>query len=133
MIEKMTHVSLLVKDYEEALDFYVNKLGFVKVTDVTNGPMRFVAVAPQRKGTRIVFMQPNPTMGGEARMRMMTEHIGKAPILLFRVDDCQRTCDELKEKGVEILHEPVKAPYGIQAVIADLYGNPLLLLEHPHQ
>lgn len=132
MIEKMTHVSLLVQDYDDALDFYINKLGFAKMTDVTNGPIRFVTVAPQGQGTRILFMQPNPTMGGEAEVNVMTEHIGKASIILFKVDDCQKTCDGLRKRGVKIIHEPVQTPLGIEAVIADLYGNPLLLVERSH-
>ncbi len=133
MIEKMTHVSLLVKDSEEALDFYINKLGFSKVTDIINGPMRFVTVAPQGQGTEIVLMRPDPSMGGEVGMKMMIDRIGKAPMLLFKVDDCQKTFDELRMKGVKIVQEPAKAPFGMQAFIADLYGNPLLLVEHPHK
>jgi predicted enzyme related to lactoylglutathione lyase len=46
--------------------------------------------------------------------------IGKTPALMFKVDDCRKTCDELRSKGVTIVKESGKAPFGIQALIADL-------------
>jgi catechol 2,3-dioxygenase-like lactoylglutathione lyase family enzyme len=132
MIENMTHVMLFVKDYDEALDFYMNKLGFVKITDVSPIPgWRFLSVAPQAKGTEIILHVPNAAMQGEAEAKLETELIGKTPALMFKVDDCKKTCDELKSKGVAITKEPEKAPFGIQARIEDLYGNPLWLIEYP--
>lgn len=132
MIENMTHVMLFVKDQNEALDFYTNKLGFVKVTDVSPAPgWRFLSVAPKGQGTEIILHVPNVEMQGEAEAKRETELIGKTPSLMFKVDDCKKTCDELRSKGVTIVMEPGEAPYGIQALIVDLYGNPLWLIEHP--
>ena len=132
MIENMTHVMLFVKDYNEALDFYTNKLGFVKVTDVSPAPgWRFLSVAPKSQGTEIILHVPNAAMQGEAEAKRQTELIGKTSSLMFKVDDCKKTCDELRSKGVMITMEPGKAPFGIQALILDLYGNPLWLIEHP--
>lgn len=132
MIEKMTHVMLYVRNHEEALDFYVNKLGFVKVTDVNLLPeMRFLTVAPKGQGTEIILHVPNPSVHGEAEANRMAGLIGKTLGLMFKVDDCRKTCDELRAKGVKIVKEPGKAAFGIQATVADLYGNPLWLIEHP--
>lgn len=132
MIEDMTHVMLFVTDYNEALNFYTNKLGFVKVTDVSPAPgLRFLSVAPKGQGTEIILHMPDATIQGEAEAKRETELIGKTPALMFRVDDCKKTCDELRSKGVTIVEEPGKAPYGIQALIVDLYGNPLWLIEPP--
>lgn len=132
MIENMTHVMLFVKDQNEALDFYTNILGFVKVTDVSPAPgWRFLSVAPKGQGTEIILHVPNVEMQGEAEAKRETELIGKTPSLMFKVDDCKKTCDELRSKGVTIVMEPGEAPYGIQALIVDLYGNPLWLIEHP--
>lgn len=132
MIENMTHVMLFVKDQNEALDFYTNKLGFVKVTDVSPAPgWRFLSVAPKGQGTEIILHVPNVEMQGDAEAKRETELIGKTPALMFKVDDCKKTCDELRSKGVTIVMEPGEAPYGIQALIEDLYGNPLWLIEHP--
>lgn len=132
MIENLTHVMLFVKDYDEALDFYTNKLGFVKVTDVSPAPgWRFLTVAPEGKGTEIVLHVPNAEIQGDDEVKREIELIGKTPSLMFKVDDCKNTCDELRSKGVTIVQEPGEAPYGIQALIVDLYGNPLWLIEPP--
>lgn len=132
MIENMTHVMIFVKDYDEALDFYTNKLGFVKVTDVSPTPgWRFLSVAPKGQGTEIILHKPIAAMQGEAKVKREIELIGKTPSLMFRVDNCKKTCDELRSKGVIITQEPGEAPYGIQAQIVDLYGNPLWLIEPP--
>ncbi len=132
MIENMTHVMLFVKDYNEALDFYTNKLGFVKIADVSPAPgWRFLSVAPKGQGTEIILHVPNAAMQGETEAQRQAELIGKTPSLMFKVDDCKKTCDELRSKGVMIAKEPEKAPFGIQALIVDLYGNPLWLIEHP--
>ena len=132
MIEKMTHVMLFVKDYDEALDFYTNKLGFVKIADVSLAPgFRFLSVAPNDQGTEIILHVPDIEMQGRDEVKREIELIGKTPSLMFKVDDCKKTCDELRSKGVVIAQEPEQAPFGIQARIEDLYGNPLWLIEHP--
>lgn len=132
MIEDMTHVMLFVKGYDEALEFYTNKLGFVKVTDVSLAPgFRFLSVAPTGKGTEIILHVPNTEMQEKAEVMREVELIGKTPSLMFKVDNCKKTCEELRSKGVVITQEPEEAPFGIQARIADLYGNPLWLIEHP--
>ena len=132
MFEKMTHVMLFVRDYDEALDFYTKTLGFVKVTDVSLGPgLRFLTVAPAGQGTEIILHVPSAAMHGEAEAKRQAGLIGKTASLMFKVDDCRKTCDELRSKGVKIAKEPGKAPFGIQAQIVDLYGNPLWLVEHP--
>jgi catechol 2,3-dioxygenase-like lactoylglutathione lyase family enzyme len=132
MIENMTHVMIFVRNYDEALDFYTNKLGFVKVADVILASgLRFLSVAPEGKGTEIILHVPNAAMQGEAEAKREAELVGKTPSLMFKVDDCKKTCDELRSKGVVVTQEPEKAPFGIQARIVDLYGNPLWLIEHP--
>jgi catechol 2,3-dioxygenase-like lactoylglutathione lyase family enzyme len=132
VIERMTHVMLFVKDYDEALDFYTKKLGFEKVTDVSLAPgMRFLTVAPKGQGTEIVLHVPGAAMHGETEAKRQAGLIGKTPAMMFKVDNCRKTCDELRSKAVTITREPGKAPFGIQAQIADLYGNPIWLIEHP--
>jgi predicted enzyme related to lactoylglutathione lyase len=121
MIENMTHVMIFVKDYDEALNFYTNKLGFIKVTDVSPvSGWRFLSVAPKGQGTEIILHKPIAAMQGEEETSLM-----------FKVENCKKTCNELRSKGVVIIKEPEEAPYGIQAQIADLYGNPLWLIEPP--
>jgi len=132
MIENMTHVMIFVKDYDEALDFYTNKLGFIKVTDVSPIPgWRFLSVAPKGQSTELILHKPIAAMQGEDEANRETELIGQTPSIMFKVDDCKKTCEELRSKGVNIVREPGEAPYGIQAQIVDLYGNPLWLIESP--
>ena len=108
IIENMTHVMLFVNDYNEALDFYTNKLGFVKVTDVSPAPgWRFLSVDPKGQGTEIILHVPNAAIQGEAEAKRQAGLIaGKTPALMFKVDDCKKTCDELRSKGVMIVEEP---------------------------
>ncbi len=132
MFEKMDYVMTFVRDYDEALDFYTKKLGFEKVTDVSPMPgFRFLTVAPRGDDTAIVLHKPSVKLHGEAEAKRMSDLIGKASPLMFKVDDCRKTCDELRAKGVKILKEPGPAPFGIQASIADMYGNVIWLIEHP--
>jgi len=128
----MTHVMLFVKDQDEALEFYTKKLGFKKVTDVSPMPgMRFLTVAPQGKGAEVILHKPTAALHGEAEAKRMADLIGKTAALMYKVDDCKKTCDELRAKGVKIVMEPGRAPFGVQASILDLYGNPIFLVEHP--
>lgn len=90
-----------------------------------------MSVAPKGQGTEIILHVPNAAMQGEAESKQQAGLIGKTPALMFKVEDCKKTCDELRSKGVMIAEEPGKAPFGIQALIMDLYGNPLWLIEHP--
>jgi predicted enzyme related to lactoylglutathione lyase len=131
MIKRLSHVTILVKDIDEALDFYTNKLGLVKVTDNSFGPgERWVTVAPKgQKDIEIVLQKPSPAMHGEKVAKQMLKQVGKAPTWVFQVDDCRKACDKLRKKGVEIVREPEALPYGVEAVFVDLYGNSFVLME----
>jgi len=129
MIEKLLFIPLIVKDLDEALEFYTEKLGFEKVTDV-KGPMHFLTVAPKLvKEPEILLQVPDPEMVGEEKAAELMNQIGKSPMWIFKVDGCRKTVEELREKGVKILNEPSDNPFAINAIIADLYGNAFLLQE----
>ncbi len=128
MIQRLSIVPLMVKDQDEAFKFYTEKLGFEKVTDV-HGPIHFLTVAPKEgKDTEILLQVPDPKMMGEEKATELMNQIGKSGFI-FIVDDCKKTIEELREKGVKILMEPQTQPYGSQAIIADLYGNAHVLRE----
>jgi predicted enzyme related to lactoylglutathione lyase len=134
MIEKMTFTMIFVADQEEALAFYTEKLGFIKVTDTSPIPgWRFLTVAPPGGGVEIILHLPSVQMRGEIEAEREQRLIGHASPLMFQVDDCQQECDELRTKGVNIVKEPFAAPFGIQAHILDLYGNSLWLIEYPRK
>ena len=130
MIKRLSVVPLIVKDLDEAFEFYTEKLGFEKVTDV-KGPIHFLTVAPKEgKDTEILLQIPDPKIMGEEKAKELTNQIGKSS-WIFIVDNCKATVEELRKNGVEILMEPRTQPYGSQAIIADLYGNSLVLREPP--
>ena len=130
MIKRLAIVPVIVKDLDEAFEFYTEKLGFEKVTDV-QGPMHFLTVAPKgRKDTEILLQVPDPKLVGEEKAADLTSQIGKTSFI-FEVDNCKSTVEDLREKGVQILMEPQTQPYGTQAIIADLYGNSFVLREPP--
>ena len=133
MIERLSHVTIIVRDIDEALDFYTKKLGFMKVTDNSIGDgYRWVTVSPKgQQGLEIVLQHPNPAMHGVDGAKLLMKEIGKGTTWVFKVDDCKKTCDQLRKKGVEILQEPEALPYGVEAVFADLYGNQFVLMERP--
>lgn len=130
MIKRLAVVPLIVNDLDEAFEFYTEKLGFEKVTDV-KGPIHFLTVAPKEgKDTEILLQIPDPKVMGEEKAKELTNQIGKSSFI-FIVDDCKATVEELRNNGVKILLEPQTQPYGCQAIVADLYGNSLVLREPP--
>jgi predicted enzyme related to lactoylglutathione lyase len=133
MIERLSHVTIIVRDIDEALDFYTKKLGFTKVSDSSVGDgYRWVTVAPGgQQGLEIILQHPDPGMHGTAGARQLMKQAGKGTTWVFKVDNCKKTCDRLRKNGVEILQEPEELPYGVEAVFVDLYGNKFVLTERP--
>ena len=130
MILRLSVVPVIVKDLDEAYEFYTQKLGFEKVTDV-KGPIHFLTVAPKEgKDTEILLQVPDPKIMGDEKAADLMNQIGKTSYI-FIVDNCESTVEELRKKGVKILLEPQTQPYGTQAIIADLYGNSFVLREPP--
>ena len=129
MIERVSHVTVLVRDCDEALDFYTNKLGFEKVEDskMPSGD-RWLTVAPKAcKDVQIVLQKPGAAFGDRAGEMM--KRVGQGTTWAFKVDDCKKTCDELQRKGVKILSPPMDLGFAIEATFADLYGNPYILMQ----
>jgi len=104
MIERLTHVTVLVRDSDEALEFYTNKLGFEKVEDsrMPSGD-RWLTVRPKGGDVQVVLQRPGAATFGEEGAEEMLRRVGQGTAWAFKVDDCQRTCDELAKKGVKIL------------------------------
>ena len=124
-------ISVLVKDQEEALNFYTEKLGLEKRMDVSFGPgLRLLTVAPRgQKRPEIALAMPDARLHGEERVRELMEHASKNEPWVFRTDNCAKTYEMLRARGVVFINEPTKQLYGIEAVFADPYGNTFMLLE----
>ena len=126
MLKKLGEIILTVRNYDEALDFYVNKLGFKKVSDAKIGPgMRWVSVAPSENNETVIVFEQATTAADKARLGKQFTGM----MLNIMTDDMDETYRTLKANGVEFVEEPSSAPWGKQAVIKDLYGNVFDLLE----
>jgi predicted enzyme related to lactoylglutathione lyase len=130
-ITQLRIVGIIVRDQEEALRFYTEKLGFEKRTDQMFGPgMRWLTVAPRdQKEIEITLMLPNPAMHGEEGAKALWEQVGKSPTWSYSADDCRKTYEELVAKGVKFQSPPTEQFYGIEAVCEDLYGNTISIVE----
>jgi catechol 2,3-dioxygenase-like lactoylglutathione lyase family enzyme len=129
MITKVTHISLLVRDQEEALKWYTEKLGFEKRADdpFPEGEGRWLTISPKGQPDLEIVLQP-PAWGlgdAEARIQM----IGKQPGWVVHTDDCQGDYETFESRGVKFVSPPEELPWGISAVFEDLYGNQHNLLE----
>ena len=132
MITNVSLTTVYCLDQDAARDFYVDVLGFVANTDVTMGEgFRWVTVNhPSQPELEVTLMIPGPPLDDEmaATIRRQLEK-GQMGGLGLRVDDCRKTVEELKAKGVEFLQEPSDRPYGVEAVMRDVCGNWLVLVE----
>ncbi|OSQ45656.1 VOC family protein [Thalassospira alkalitolerans] len=120
-------VTLVVTDYDDAIDFYVNKVGFDLIEDSDMGDgKRWVVISP--KGaveTRLLLAKAS----GEPQTSAIGNQTGGRVGFFLNTDDLARDHRRMKTAGVVFLEEPRYEPYGIVAVFADLYGNKWDLLE----
>ena len=128
MIQKMSHVTLFVKNQDDAKDFYTNKLGFEVRTDFTmEGGFRWLTVAPKTQpDLEIVLMEPKPgpildEEAAEAVRLLLNKGVLGSGV--FEVDDCRKTYEELKQKGVQFAGAPEERMYGVEAIMKDGLGN----------
>ena len=117
-------VSLVVRDYDEALAFYVDKLGFKLVEDsfVPEQNKRWVVVEPAGaggQGSKLLLAQASKP---EQETRIGNQTGGRVFLFLY-TDDFWRDYRACKSAGVEFVREPSEAPYGTVAVFKDLYGT----------
>jgi len=118
----IAHVALVVRDYDEAIDFYVNKLKFVLVEDTYQKEQdkRWVVVAPPGStGASLLLAQASKP----EQAAMVGNQTGGRVFLFLRTDDFQRDYDRMISMGIEFVREPKKESYGTVAVFKDLYGN----------
>lgn len=132
MITNVALATVWVNDHDESKAFYTEKLGFVEATDVTMGDgYRWVTVAhPDHPELELTLMRPGPPLDDEdaaAIQRMLDK--GSLGAVGLRTDDCRKTFEELRAKGVEFTQEPADRPYGVEAILRDNSGNWLVLVE----
>ena len=129
MQQSLAHVALVVRDYDEALDFYVGKLAFRLVEDTYQPEQdkRWVVVAPPgSSGTSLLLARASapeqePFIGNQAGGRVF---------LFLQTDDFWRDYNRMVDLGIVFIRRPVQAPYGTVAVFEDLYGTRWDLIEY---
>ncbi len=127
MFTALTHTFIHVLDQDEALDFYVGKLGLEVATDATLDFGRWLTVTvPGKPDHQLVLAAPEMGHDEEtaAEIRSLVAKGGGSGVI-FSVDDCRRTYEELLAKGVEFTQEPTEHFYGIDCGLRDPFGNPL--------
>jgi len=127
MKQYVAHIALLVRDYDEAIRFYTEKLHFTLVDDtVLSGTKRWVLVAPKGSNECCLLLAKAANAEQEARIGDQT---GGRVFLFLYTDNFWRDYETMVKEGVEFAREPKVETYGTVAVFKDLYGNLWDLLE----
>lgn len=128
MTQRIGLISLVVDNYDEALEFFVGKLGFVLLEDtfVPEQSKRWVVVAPPGTGESRLLLAQASTEDQKSRIGSQT---GGRVFLFLYTDDFERDYERYRANGVVVVLEPKKEAYGTVAVFKDLYGNLSDLLE----
>ena len=133
MANKLTHSQVYVLDQDEALDFYVNKLGLEVSADFKQGDYRWLTVrVPGEDGTEISLEQPGPPLHDDATASQIRELITKGAMngLVFQTDDTRGLFEQLKSRGVsDFTQEPMEHFYGVDMGIRDPFGNAIRILQ----
>lgn len=128
MKQSIVHIALVVRDYDEALDFYTNKLHFTVIED-TDQPLqnkRWVTIAPSGSTETTLLLARASTPEQAAHIGAQT---GGRVFLFLNTDDFWRDYNDMKANNIVFVREPKVEPYGIVAVFQDLYGNQWDLLQ----
>src|SRR4029453_14184426 len=132
MITRLNVASIYVRDKEETLDFYVNKLGLEKGNDVRQGDYRWLTIRVPGGETEVSLEQPGSPLHDEATAAQIRELITKGAMggLVFITDDAQGLYETLKERGVtDFTQEPTEHFYGTAMGVRDPFGNPIRILQ----
>lgn len=133
MITNISLTTVWVRDLDAALAFYTDVLGLELREDVRLGEdFRWLTVGhPSQPELAVHLSTPSSLTSDDlAGSIQRAQAEGHLPAIGLAVDDCRATVADLQAKGVEVLQEPSERPYGIEAVIRDVSGNWLVLVEH---
>lgn len=128
MKQSIIHIALVVKDYDEAIEFYTNKLHFTLIEDTFQPEQdkRWVVISPPgSQGTTILLARASKP----EQESFIGNQAGGRVFLFLNSDDFWRDYNEMVNKGIKFVREPKEAEYGLVAVFEDLYGNQWDLLQ----
>ncbi|AFC29039.1 hypothetical protein PM3016_2143 [Paenibacillus mucilaginosus 3016] len=128
MIQSIVHIALVVKDYDEAIDFYTKKLNFTLIEDTYQPEQdkRWVVVSPPGSAGATLLLAKASKPEQDA---FIGNQSGGRVFLFLNTDDFWRDYNEMVSRGIEFVREPKEQEYGTVAVFKDLYGNLWDLLE----
>jgi len=131
MKHAIVHIALVVRDYDEAIDFYTEKLGFSLVEDTYQPEQdkRWVVVAPAGSDGATLLLARATT---PEQTRAVGNQTGGRVFLFLSTDDFWRDYRRMSDSGVQFVRPPSEAPYGTVAVFEDLYGNRWDLVQYTH-
>jgi catechol 2,3-dioxygenase-like lactoylglutathione lyase family enzyme len=132
MTQGVEVVGVYVRDQDEALQFYVEKLGFRVHTDAKNGDYRWLTVQhPDQPFFQLGLFRPQAPLVDEATAQTLRECVAKGamPPLVLVVDDCRLAYDNFRAAGVEFTQEPVARYGAVDASFRDPSGNGWKLIE----
>jgi catechol 2,3-dioxygenase-like lactoylglutathione lyase family enzyme len=136
MLKTLSHVNVWVRDQDEALAFYTQKLGFEVREDVTLpelGEFRWLTVGPAGQDDVALALMaiPGPPVFDPETSEQVKSLMAKGAAggLFFATDDCRATYEDLKGRGVEFTEEPSERPYGIDAGLRDPSGNAIRMVQ----
>ena len=132
MSESVQQVGLYVRDQDEALAFYVGKLGFRVHTDVRNGEYRWLTVQhPNQPSLQLGLFKPGPPVHDEATAQALHALVAKGamPPLVLCVEDCRTAYGRLSAAGVEFTQEPTSRYGSVDAGFRDPSGNGWKMIE----
>jgi catechol 2,3-dioxygenase-like lactoylglutathione lyase family enzyme len=135
MLNAITISHVFVLDQDQALDFYVGKLGLEVSEDQDLGFMRWLTVrVPGDPGREILLEKPGPPGMDQAAADQVRELITKGAsgfAVGFSTDDCQKTYETLRARGVEFTQEPTTRDYGTDVGLRDPFGNHIRIVQRP--
>jgi catechol 2,3-dioxygenase-like lactoylglutathione lyase family enzyme len=126
MLDHITHSGVYVLDQDEALDFYVGKLGLEKTADVDLGFMRWLTVSVPGENRQLLLEVPGPPAHDDATAAQVRELVTKGATglaAIFTTEDARATFAELRDRGVDLVDEPTERPPGIDFGVRDPFGN----------
>ena len=128
MKQSIVHIALVVRDYDEAIEFFTKKLNFVLLDDSYQAEQdkRWVVVSPPGSHETTLLLA---RASNEEQAKHIGLQTGGRVFLFLNTDDFWRDYNDMIAKGIEFVREPKKADYGMVAVFKDLYGNLWDLLE----
>ena len=133
MFKALTHSFIYVLDQDEALDFYVGKLGLEVNTDADLGFMRWLTVSvPGDPDREILLERPGPPALDDSTAEQVRELVTKGATggwIGFTTDDVRKTYEDLRAKGVEFTQEPVEQSHGIDIGLRDPFGNAIRIVQ----